>query len=189
MIHAGRGASEGIRSMRRVLVLGPGGAGKSHLAKAIAEAHGLPLIHLDEHYWSEGWTARPEAEWRSLVGDLLEGPEWVMDGNYGGTLDLRIPAADTVIVLDRPRWLCLWRLVRRRVEFHGRSRESLPDGCPERLTLSFLRWVWTYRRLRLPRVLQRLAALSRDKDVIVLRTRREVKDFHATRLRGATDGT
>lgn len=159
-------------------MLGPGGAGKTYLAKAVAEARDLPLVHLDEHYWGEGWAAPSEAEWRSRVRELLEAPTWVMDGNYGGTLDLRIPVADTIVVLDRPRILCLWRLIKRRVEFHGRSRESLPDGCPERLTREFAWWVWTYRRRRLPGVLGRLDAVVGEKEVIVLRTRKDVKDFY-----------
>jgi adenylate kinase family enzyme len=163
--------------MRRVLVLGPGGAGKTHLAKAIAEAHDLPVVHLDQHYWGEGWTAPPEAQWRSRVLELLEAPAWVMDGNYGGTLDLRIPVADTIVLLDRPPMLCVWRLIKRRVVYRGRSRDSLPEGCPERLTFEFVWWVWTYRKRRLSGVLGRLAAVANEKEVIVLRTGRDVKDF------------
>ena len=163
--------------MRKVLVIGPGGSGKSTLAARISEATSLPLIHLDALYWRAGWQATPAEEWQELVRGLVRRPCWVMDGNYGGTLDMRIAAADTIVFLDFPRLRCIWRVIKRRLEYAGRSRPSMPAGCSERLTAEFLRWIWDYPRRRRPGIVKRLDAVRDHKQVAVLRDRAGVEAF------------
>jgi adenylate kinase family enzyme len=163
--------------MRRALVIGSGGAGKSTLAARLAERTGLPLIHLDALYWSAGWTEPSKEEWAHKVGELTSGAQWIMDGNYGGTLDRRLAACDTAIFLDLPRILCLWRVLSRRVRFHGRARPDMLEGCPERLTWQFIRWIWSYPVERRPKILQRLSSLRPDQRAIILRSTPEVEDF------------
>lgn len=164
--------------MRKVLIIGPGGAGKSTLAVRLGAATGLPVVHLDACYWRPGWDPTPTHEWRELVASLVRDPEWIMDGNYGGTLDLRIPAADTIIFFDWPRVRCIWGAVKRRMRPHARS-PSRAAGCPERLSLDFLWWIWTYPERRRPEILRRLKEVSSVKTVIVLRNRGEVEAFVA----------
>jgi len=129
--------------MRRVLVIGSPGAGKSTLATAIADRTGLPLVHLDRLHWRRGWVEVDRADWEPEVARLAAGEKWVIDGNYGGTLALRLARADTVLWLDYPVWLCLWRVVRRAIRFRGRTRPDMAEGCPERLNWEFL--VYTAR--------------------------------------------
>jgi adenylate kinase family enzyme len=167
------------RSPRRVLVIGPGGAGKTTLSAAISRVAGLPIIHLDFLYWREGWEPTPEAEWRETVADLVRRPGWVMDGNYGGTFDLRFEAADTIVFLDISGIRCIWRLLKRRFEHRGRARPSMHPGCPERLTPGFLWWVWTYRRRRRPHILAMLEELRNEKTVATLANGEDVSTFIA----------
>jgi len=103
----------------------------------------------------------------------------VMDGNYGATLDLRLGACDTVVFLDVPRVVCLWRVLRRRVRYRGRARPDLAAGCVEQLPWEFVRWIWTYPRRRRAGILERLRALAGEKRVEVLRTRADVEKFVA----------
>jgi adenylate kinase family enzyme len=166
-----------VRRVRRVLVIGPGGAGKSTLAARIAARTGLPLIHLDARYWRAGWVETPAAEWSAEVARLTAGEAWVMDGNYGGTLEPRLAACDGVVFLDLPRWLCLARVLRRWLRHAGRTRPDLAPGCPEQLSWEFVRWIWTYPRARRPAILRRLAALPPDRRVIVLDSRAAVARF------------
>ena len=173
-------AERSVRTaMRRVLVIGAGGAGKTTFALQLGAATGLPVVHLDAHYWQPGWTATPAEAWERRVDELASRTEWIMDGNYGGTLERRLAAADTVVFLDTPAWLSLARVVRRRWRHRGRSRPSMAEGCPERLTLEFLVWIVTYGRRRRPALLERFRGLGPDTTVHVLRSEGERRAFLA----------
>jgi adenylate kinase family enzyme len=144
--------------MRRVLVIGCCGAGKSTLSRQLAAITGLPRIELDAHYWQPGWQATPSDAWAQTVAALCERPAWIMDGNYTGTLPLRLARADAVIWLDYPRRVCLPRVLLRVAKDYGRVREGMPAGCPERFNLEFLRYVWNFNARVRPRL---AAALER----------------------------
>jgi adenylate kinase family enzyme len=93
----------------RVHVDGMMGSGKSAFARALAARTGLPVIHLDLHYWKPGWVRPSDDEWRERQRTLLAGAVWIIDGNYNETLPLRLERADTVVFLDTPWWLCASR--------------------------------------------------------------------------------
>ncbi|WP_328850344.1 AAA family ATPase [Micromonospora globbae] len=167
--------------MRRILVVGSAGAGKTTLAREIARRLDLPVIHLDGHYWRPGWTPPDETEWRESVARLVARPAWVMDGNYGGSLDLRLPRADLLVFCDLPRLLCLRRVLRRRWAHRAARgtvpRPDLPAGCPERVDFEFLRYVWRYPRRSRPRLLAAVASSVPALPVVRLRTTAEVRRF------------
>jgi len=155
------------------MVVGSGGAGKSTFARALHDFTGLPLIHLDREHWQPGWVEPPRDEWRRTVEGLARRDRWIIDGNYGGTLEIRVARADTIVFFDFPRWLCLWGVVKRRV-MRG-ARPDMAEGCPERLDLAFLRWVWGYRRSARPRVLKAIGNAPAATTIITLRSRRDVR--------------
>lgn len=165
--------------MRRILIIGPGGAGKSTLARRLGARLGLEVFHLDKFYWRPGWVEPPRDEWLKILAGLAARDAWIMDGNYSGSLDLRLARCDTVILLDLPRLLCVWRIARRWRTYRGAARPDMAEGCPDRLTPEFVRWVWDYPRLSRPKVLARLAAAGAGKRIIRLRSRREVERFLA----------
>src|SRR2546426_10061840 len=163
--------------LKRILVIGTGGSGKSTVGRRLAQRTGLPLIHLDAHYWRPGWQPTPPDEWRAKVQQLVKGHAWIIDGNYGGTLDLRLEACDTVIFLDLPRVVCLWRVLRRQLRYLGRARPDLPAGCRERLSWEFLVWIWTYPTRRRGDMLKRLAVMDSRKRVAILRSAAAIEEF------------
>lgn len=116
--------------MKRVLVIGPGGAGKTTFATRLGAVTGLPVVHLDARFWRAGWIATPDAEWRATVARLVAEGEWILDGNYGSTLDARLEACDTVVFLDVPRVICLARVLSRWLRLRGRARPDVGPGCP-----------------------------------------------------------
>jgi adenylate kinase family enzyme len=163
--------------VKRVLIIGSGGAGKTTFAKELAARTGLPLVHLDQLFWHPGWVPTPDPDWDRLVAELCAGERWIMDGNYGRTLPVRLAAADTVVFLDLPRIVCTWRVLKRQLRYFGRTRPDSAPGCPERLTWEFVWWVWTYPRRRRPDILRRLEALRVTKQVVVLKNAADMRAF------------
>ena len=137
--------------MEKVMVIGSPGAGKSTFASALSRRCGLPVVHLDAEYWQPGWVEYPADAWLEKLDRIIAAPTWVIDGNYGGSLPQRLAAADTVVLLDFPTWLCLWRLIKRVWTFHGRSRPDVAADCPERFDITFLFYVLMFRTNKTPR--------------------------------------
>jgi len=128
--------------------MGPPGSGKSTLARHLGVRYDLPVFHLDQAFWQAGWIETPPNRFSAEVERIAALPAWVIDGNYIGTIGPRLRAADTVIYLDMPTWLMMFRIVRRTVAGYGRARIDTAPGCVERFDLGFLRFVWTWNRTR-----------------------------------------
>lgn len=149
--------------MDRIVIIGCPGAGKSTAARRLARITGLPLIHLDRHYWLPGWVRPDDETWRVKVHDLVCQPRWIMDGNYSGTLDLRLAMADTLIHLDFSTFVCASRVMRRTLTRLGRQRgQELDERCPERLDWPFFRFVLEYRSRYRERDMARMAGFDGD---------------------------
>lgn len=163
--------------MKRILIIGSAGAGKSTLARRLHRVLGLPVIHLDTHYWRPGWVETPKEEWKDRVETLISQDEWIMDGNYGGTLDARLEACDAVFYLNFSRYLCLYRVFKRSLSTWGRTRSDMNPGCREQLPdREFLKWIWTYPSRRRPAVLAKLSeAESEGKRVFVTSSPKELE--------------
>jgi adenylate kinase family enzyme len=163
--------------MDRILIIGSSGAGKTTLATWLGRRLDLPVIHLDSHYWRSNWTVPLAEEWRTRVSELVQGDKWVMDGNFGGSLDIRLPACDTIIFLDFPRRISLWRILKRWAQWHGHTRPDLAPDCSERLNWEFLRWVWNFPRETRPKILEKIRPYRTGKNIIILKNPAEVKQF------------
>lgn len=125
---------------KRILILGSGGSGKTSFSRKLAAKMQIPAIHLDTLYWEPGWKEPDKTEWQNRVAELVQQKAWVMDGNYSGTLHLRLPPAEWIILLDMPNWRCIWNILKRRIEYAksgSMTRPEMPPGCPETISLSF----------------------------------------------------
>ncbi len=146
--------------MQRVLIIGPCGSGKSTLARELAPRLGLPLVHMDQLGWQAGWVETEKAELHARLAEAVAGERWLIEGNYGSTLGPRLERADTVIYLDFPIRLCLWRLARRIITHRGRARPDMPEGCPERFDAAFFWYVMTWNSGPRPRTEAKLASFG-----------------------------
>lgn len=159
----------------RILIIGSPGSGKSTLARTLAARTGLPLIHLDQLYWSPGWQEVDKSVWMQRLMAALESPRWIIEGNYGSTLELRLSHADKVVLLDLSPLRCTWRILRRTWGLRGKVRPDMAEGCPERFDWEFFWYTLTFRLSVLPRVLERLERFGGEK--VWLGTPREITAF------------
>jgi len=163
--------------MKRVLIIGSGGSGKSTLARRLGAAAGIEVIHLDKLHWLPGWAEPDKESWRQTVAEILKGDSWIIDGNYSGTVEMRMEAADTVIFLDLPRAVCVWRIFKRVARYHNTNRPDMAVGCNERFDLKFLKWIWDYPARTKPKVESLLKKFQDKIRIIRLSSPGEVEDF------------
>lgn len=147
------GGYHGEMSMQKILIIGSGGTGKSTLARQLGKILNLPVFHLDRYFWRPNWVQTPHEEWIQQIQQLIEQESWIMDGNYSSTLPQRLQYADTVIFLDFSTIVAMYRVLKRQVVHRKRKRTDITDGCEERLDLTFLKWVWNFRKTRRPKIL------------------------------------
>jgi adenylate kinase family enzyme len=144
------------------VILGRGAAGKSALAARLGTAAGLPVVELDKHFWSADLSPTPKDQWRAIQQQLTDAEHWILDGDLGpyDALEVRLAAADTIIVLNFPLWCCAWRAARR-----GRENPA------------FWRWLLCYRRRSLPLVMAAIANHAKTAGIHLLHSPREVDEF------------
>lgn len=162
--------------MQRVIIIGCGGAGKSTLARQLGDKTGLPVVHIDKLFWKPGWVEMPKDEFDILIRQEMDKPCWIMDGNFDRTIPERLNRCDTVIYLDFSRFTCLMGVIKRVLTTYGTVRPDMGEGCPERIDLDFLKWVWNFNKNKREKYYRQLSEVTHAK-VIILKNRREVRQF------------
>ncbi len=163
--------------MKRVMVIGSSGAGKSTLAKRLGNLLNVNVYHLDALFWKPNWVLTDKDEQREIQKELVENEEWVIDGTYLGTMDIRLHKADTVIFLDFHRTICMYRILKRRFQYRNKVRPDMGADCIEKIDLEFIKWVWNFPKTHRSEILRTLERYSNEKEIIVLTSKKEVNLF------------
>jgi adenylate kinase family enzyme len=163
--------------VERIAIVGCGGSGKSHLARALGSRLDITPVHLDALYYDEDWKPLDQETFAGLQRELVTAPRWVIDGNYASTLPIRLEAASSVIFLDLPGWACLWGIAARRLRHGGGQHQAI--GVYDRITWGFIRYILGYRRNMAPRVRALIADHAGNAQVTVLRSRAAVRRYLA----------
>ena len=108
---------------------------------------------------------------------LADAPEWVMDGNFADTFDLRMPRADSLVWLDYPRATCVRRILVRTIRDYGKPRPDLPEGCPESFDFDVLRFAWRFPDESRPQIAPAVERFGGHLRVFQLRGDRDVAAF------------
>ncbi len=163
--------------MNKIMIIGCCGAGKSTLARALNSTLNIPLLYLDQYYWKPNWQASERNEWETTIKDLAAKESWIMDGNYKGTMDIRMAQADTIIMLNRSRYICMVRVMKRVLLNIGRVRADMPQGCKERFDFEFLKYVWNFNKTQGLALIEKLNAMKNEKLILIFDNDNEIKTF------------
>ncbi len=157
--------------MKKIIVIGCPGSGKSTLSKKLHNKTGIPLYHLDLLNWNEDRTTVEQSVFLERLSNVLQKDEWIIDGNYGDTMELRMQKCDTIIFLDYPVDICLEGISKRR----GKIRSDLPWIETEQEE-DFIEFIKNYNLQNRPNVIMLLEKYS-IKNIITIKTRDEAKEY------------
>lgn len=163
-------------SYKRILIIGSAGSGKSTFSKKLGELTNIPVIHLDKEYWLPNWQTPDKEGWRKRIEELTLVDSWIMDGNYGSTLDLRLKRADLVIFLDYNRFVCVRGVIKRSLNKKEHKRIDLAEGCTEKFDLDFIKWVWSFPKEYRPQIIKSLDEHP-NVEKIIFKNRKESKKY------------
>ena len=163
----------------KIAILGYSGSGKSTLARKLSEIHQVPVLYLDTVQFLPGWAERNREEARAMVREFMQtNASWVIDGNYRGFLQAeRLEQADVILYLNFPRHVCLWRAIRRYRQHKNATRESMADGCAEKLDAEFVRWILRDGRTSAIRQHYREVAAQYPDKIRTFRNQRQVDAY------------
>ena len=138
--------------MKKIIVIGCPGSGKSTFSKSLHKITGLPLFHLDMLFWNPDKTSVAKPVFKERLSAVLRTPQWIIDGNYASTMELRMEACDTVIFLDYPTDLCLQGVRDRK----GKARSDMPWFESDQEDEEFIQFIKNYNTQSKPQVLELL---------------------------------
>ena len=162
--------------MKKIIVIGCPGSGKSTVSRTLHNKTGIPLYHLDMMYWNADKTTVEKSVFLERLSAVLEKDEWIIDGNYGSTMELRMDACDTVIFLDYPLEVCLGGIKERR----GKPRSDMPWIETEE-DAEFIEFIKNYNEQQKPKVLELLEKYG-DKNFVIFKSREEADAFLISKL-------
>ena len=158
--------------MKKVIIIGCPGSGKSTFARKLKTVTGLPLYHLDMMFWNEDRTTVPKEIFIERLKNAMKNDEWIIDGNYGSSMEMRLKECDTVFFLDYPTEVCLEGIENRK----GKPRSDMPCSDGEEPDEEFIKFVRTYNSENRPGVISLLNKYS-EKNVIVFHSRSESDEW------------
>ncbi|NEK81758.1 MAG: hypothetical protein G3W58_11115 [Pantoea ananatis] len=165
--------SSSINSIKRVVITGNSpGSGKTYMALHLHQKTEFPLFHLDRIFWQSNWQSVTEKEFLQRQSEIINNSSWIIEGGYIGSLRQRALQADLVIVVVAGKWKSLWRVIARRLK-NGGIRKDLPEGCPDKIDIEFLRFILTTYSGRLARIKDQLKDISAP--VYYIKSKRELE--------------
>ncbi len=174
--------------MEKIVIIGSPGAGKTTLARELHSVLNIKVYHLDRLFWLRGWKGIARDKRIDIMQALAQEKQWIIEGTYIGSSEPRLEAADTIIFLDIPLWVCFRRIIKRHLKFNGHNRRDLPLECTDKLTPLRMLKVLIFPLQSRKALMQKLCNYK-SKQIIRLHSANEVKDFLAQQEHDADENT
>ena len=167
--------------VKKIMVIGiSAGVGKSTFARRLGEALLINVYHLDTFYWKPNWVEASEKEFSKAQQNIVSEDQWIIEGNYNGTFEIRAEHADTIIYLELPLLVCLYRVIKRRIMNSGKTRPDMGEDCKEKIDWDFIKFIITTYYPRKRKMEERFKAfqtIGDKKDIIQLMSKKEIHTF------------
>ncbi|WKA55203.1 topology modulation protein [Planococcus shixiaomingii] len=167
--------------MKKIVIMGvSAGVGKSTFAVKLGKELSLPVYHLDAYYWKPGWVEAEPEEFRSVQESIVKTDKWIVEGNYTATADIRLSEADTMIYLELPLIVCVYRVLKRWLTNLGRTRADVGEDCPEKMDAAFLKFIFTTYSKRKVKMRERMRSFQNarpENTVIFLASQKQIDSF------------
>lgn len=158
--------------MKRIIVIGSPGSGKTTFSKRLAERCGLPLFHLDAIWHKPDKTHISREEFDLRFGEIIKLPEWIIDGNFSRTMERRLAVADGVFLFDLPADVCL-EGARARL---GERRDDVPF-VDTKLDPAFEQEILDFPKKNLPKIYELLEKYGEGREIVIFKSRKEADEF------------
>ena len=165
--------------MKRILIIGNAGSGKTTFAKELAKKTQLPLIHLDKLFWCGEWEHLSRDEFDTILQEELDKDEWIIDGNFSRTIPHRLKYCDTVFYFDLPTITCLWGATTRVFKNYGKTRDDMGGNCPEyfdKQKFELYKSIFLFNRIN-KKNYTKLIKESTDKNIIIFKNRKQADRY------------
>ncbi|MBQ8594991.1 MAG: topology modulation protein [Oscillospiraceae bacterium] len=161
--------------MKRVLVIGGNGSGKSTFSRKLGEKIGLPVVHLDKIFWRGNWEYIAREEFDLLLSAELNKEKWIIDGNFERTIEERIKFCDTVFYFDFSTAKCLFGVTERVLKNYGKTRPDMGGNCPEKFDLDFYKAILRFNKKNRPKT--KALPEKYKPDVIIFKNRKQAEKY------------
>lgn len=161
----------------KIQIIGYSASGKSTFAKQLNEHYGFSLLHIDRIFFAPNWERRERDVVEQEIREFIKQDDWIIDGLYRYIAVERFLVCDQMFIFDFNRFKCLFSAIGRRIKYHNRQRDSIAEGCKERLNLSFLMWIlFNGRKKNSRNLIKYFKNVYKDK-VIVFKNRRQIRAY------------
>lgn len=161
----------------KYLILGYSGSGKSSFSTELSKLTNIKETHLDKLYFNPNWIEVNKEEFESRIQEILKNNQWIIEGNYSRFAKNRLTDADIIYIFNFNRFKCFYNLIKRRIKYHKKVRESSADGCIEKLDFKFIWYaLYTSRNKRRKHHYKRIIKES-EKKVIVFKNHKQVSKY------------
>jgi adenylate kinase family enzyme len=161
----------------KIQVAGYSSSGKSTFSNRLSKHYHIDVLHIDTIFFGPNWVERDQKKVEAEIKEFMKKDEWIIDGKYRNLATSRYDVCDQLFLFDFNRFKCLYGAILRRIKYHKKSRDSIADGCIERLNFSFIWWILSSGRKKDSKALMKLFKEKYKDKVVVFKNRRQVNKY------------